>query len=67
MTEPWLDERLMDSAYRSVMRYLDGAMETSHHENASKKRNHKTNLTSSSLIKTKLIEKNYLYRTINLG
>ena len=50
----------MDSAYRSVMRYLGGAMETSHHGNASKKRNHKTNLMSSSLIKTNLIEKNYL-------
>ena len=38
---------------------LDGDMETPQHGNVSKKRTHKTNLMSSSLIKN--------YFTINLG
>ena len=41
-----------------------GDMETPQHGNASKKRTHKTNLMSSSLIKKKFFNN---YFTINLG
>ena len=43
---------------------IDGDMETPQQGNASKKKNHKINLMSSSLIKKKYVNN---YFTINLG